>query len=191
MALAFLFSGRLGKASSAEALLAQFTRSGKPGYMAQLVEQCGPDLYYFLLKQSDAKMAEDVSQQTWLKVLEQHQRFAGGASFKTWLFTIGRHTLVDEMRRQQRWQTIEWDDHSSESADTEAWQKVALHQQQMAFDAHLAQLPFVQREALILQLEGFSLADIALITGQPQETIKSRLRYARQFLQQFCGVDHD
>ncbi len=44
-------------------------------------------------------------------------------------------------------------------------------------------LILLQREALLLQLEDFSLAQISEITGVGQETVKTRLRYARHQLQ--------
>ena len=46
------------------------------------------------------------------------------------------------------------------------------------FNALLDALPFLQKEAFILQQEGFSLREVAKITGENSETIKSRLRYA-------------
>ncbi len=185
MAFSALFASYSSHATSAEALLRGFSRTGERAYLAKLIAQCGDDLYYFLLKQSDAKMAEEVCQQSWLKVMEMHHSFQGRSSFKTWLFTIARHCLLDELRRQQRWQAIASEDELVAVDDVLA--KISQQQQQLVFEEQLKLLPFAQREALILQLEGFSLAEIAQITAQPDETIKSRLRYARQFLQQFCG----
>ena len=54
----------------------------------------------------------------------------------------------------------------------------------------LASLPVLQREAILLQLEEFSLDDIAQITRELPETIKSRLRYARERLAQLMGEDN-
>ncbi|GHG69687.1 RNA polymerase sigma factor [Alishewanella longhuensis] len=194
MALSFFLPARVGNASSAESLLAYFSRTGQRRYLEQLVAQCGDDLYYFLLKQSDEKMAEEICQQSWLKVLEKHQSFQGNSSFKTWLFTIARNCLLDEFRRQQRWQLLDLEEEVSVA--NEKWHddvmlQISQHRQQLLFEQQLKLLPFAQREALILQLEGFSLSEIAAITSQPIETVKSRLRYARQFLQQFCGADNE
>ena len=51
----------------------------------------------------------------------------------------------------------------------------------------IGQLPIDQRDALLLQQQGFSQQDIAAITGTGEETIKSRLRYARRQLRQLLG----
>lgn len=190
MALSFLLTGRLGAAPDAEALLASYSRSGSSKFLQRLIQLHGNDLYYFILKQSDAQLADDICQQSWLKVMEKHQSFQSNSSFKTWLFSIGRNCLLDELRRRQRWQVVALEDeqmHSSEDMAATLMQQ----QQQLAFEQQLKLLPFSQREALILQLEGFSLSDIATITREPAETIKSRLRYARQYLQQFAGGQHD
>lgn len=190
MALSFLLGRRLFSAPSAEMLYERYSQSGNSAYLAELMACCGDDLYYFLLKQSDIKTAEDVCQQTWLKVLEGQQRFLGKSSFKTWLFSIGRNGLVDEFRRQQRWQFEQCEEDALSVTDN-TWCNLLQQQQKLAFEQQLALLPFVQREAIILQLEGFTLSEIALITGEPIETIKSRLRYARQHLKQFYGAEHD
>lgn len=190
MALSFLLTGRIGAAPDAEALLASYSRSGSSKFLQQLIQLHGNDLYYFILKQSDAQMAEDICQQSWIKVMEKHQSFQGNSSFKTWLFSIGRNCLLDELRRRQRWQAVALEDENMLTTEDMA-AALMQQQQQLAFSQQLALLPFTQREAVILQLEGFSLSDIAAITHEPAETIKSRLRYARQYLQQFAGGQYD
>ena len=60
-----------------------------------------------------------------------------------------------------------------------------------AFDAALKQLRFVQREAITLQQESFSLTYIELITQSSLETIKTRLRYAKQNLKRLLGANNE
>ena len=89
--------------------------------------------------------------------------------------------LIDELRKQQRYSNESYDEtqhtfpqnsHDKEQGD------LAL------FNQALSELPFEQREALCLQQEGFSIAEISDITHAQHETIKSRLRYAKQKLHQ-------
>lgn len=186
MALSFLLTRYAAPALSAEALFEYYIETGKPDYLERLISLCGNDLYHYLLRQSDSVLAEDISQQCWLKIIERSSSYyQGRSSFKTWLFTVGRNCLIDELRRKQRWQYL--DPEQEESADLiPLSQQLEIQQQKLLFEQQLGMLPFLQREALMLQLEGFSLTEIASITAQPAETIKSRLRYARQFLQQFA-----
>jgi RNA polymerase sigma factor (sigma-70 family) len=187
MALSFFLSGWMASEDTAEQLFIRYRDTGNSSYLQKLVALHGNDLYHYLAQQSDRTLAEDISQQCWLKLLEQPDSYRGASQFKTWLFTVGRNCLIDELRRQQRWQAeIELDLLALEPCCEV--QQLSKVEQQLRFNQQLRLLPFLQREALMLQLEGFSLADICHITRQQEETIKSRLRYARQFLQRLAGV---
>lgn len=149
-------------------------------------------LYHFLITLSDALLAEDISQLTWLKFIERPETYqARKALFRTWIFGNGRNALIDELRRLARW---DWQplDEVTEQTDND-WQAELFFDQseslQELFDQALIKLPFAQKEALMLQLEGFSLQDIAHITGEKSETIKSRLRFARKQLKQLMEVN--
>lgn len=176
-------------------------------------------LYHFLLKQSDAELAQDISQQSWLKVLElqysqaepkeltkngspvSHHTTSDGkakpcfgqrSQFKTWLFTLARNALFDELRRRQRWSGPELsEDTMLCAAEASQFDVLEAAQRQQALQQAIAVLPLLQKEALLLQLEGFSLEDIASISGSAAETVKSRLRYARTSLSQALEHYHD
>ena len=97
-------SGRLGVALSAtqtdnstasQQWMADYQQTGDQAFLAKLFMLHADALYFFLLRQSNAELAADISQQSWLKLLEQRQQFQGGCSFKTWLFCLARHALLD------------------------------------------------------------------------------------------------
>lgn len=190
MALSFFLPRSSATEYSAEQLFSLYRDSTNPCYLEQLIALHGNDLYYFLLQQSDATLAGDISQQCWLTLLEQRGNFLGLSSFKTWLFSIGRNRLLDELRRLQRWQYQPEEEEPLAELSCPL-QHLEQREQQLEFNQQLLLLPFLQREALMLQLEGFSLAEISQITQQPLQTVKSRLRYARQVLQQLSGVNND
>ncbi|MAA95120.1 MAG: RNA polymerase subunit sigma-24 [Rheinheimera sp.] len=173
----------------------QFQQSGQLQWLDKLIMQCGDDLYHFLLRQADAQLAADICQQCWLKVLENRHSYRAESRFKTWLFTLARNALVDELRRQQRWQ-LSADKDSEVSVEALRMgqegiaEQLALLQQKERLAGALAALPTLQREAILLQLEEFSLDDIAHITRELPETIKSRLRYARERLALLMGEDN-
>ncbi len=175
-------------------------------------------LYHFLLKQSDAELAQDISQQSWLKVLElqksqlepaelaaknvdtNHHRaaddrtkpcFQQRCQFKTWLFTLARNALFDELRRRQRWSGPELSEETILDTHASQLDVLVAAERQQALQQAIAVLPFLQKEALLLQLEGFSLEEIASISGSAAETVKSRLRYARASLSQALEHYHD
>jgi len=178
-------SGRFGVAKTdSQQWMADYQQTGDQAFLAKLFLLHADALYFFLLRQSNAELAADISQQSWLKLLEQRQQFQGGCSFKTWLFCLARNALLDEFRRQQRWGLSELTELTEQTllptADINPSEQQFIEaQQRLQLDVAIGQLPALQQEALLLQLEGFSLVDIALITNSNAETVKSRLRHAR------------
>lgn len=185
-------SDRLGLTQPAEAqLVAAYQHSGEQQLLTQLFRLHADALYHFLLRQSDAELAQDLSQQCWLKFLQQRHSFQGQSSFKTWLFSIGRHLLLDEFRRQQRWG---WQELSEDFVLATAIGPAELcsqSEQHIRLSMAIAQLPLLQKEALLLQLEGFALTEVAHISQSNVETVKSRLRYARAALENWLEVQDD
>ena len=141
----------------------------------------------------NSALADELVQEVWFSVVRQAAHYEPRARFRTWLFTVAHHRMVDHWRSHKP--------HTSLDAETEDGAKLAdmlaaesgfgperrldsREQAQALLDA-LAALPTVQREAFLLQAEGgFSLNDIAQTTGVSVETAKSRLRYARAKLRE-------
>ena len=178
--------------------MASYAKSGDNRYLEQLIALYSNDLYHYLVTQSNTHLAYDVSQQTWLKVIEKRHLYQAQTTPKAWLFKLARNTLIDEYRRQQHFVELDENTHlaaqndKSESDLTSGDSHIGSSNISYdAFDAALKQLSFVQREAITLQQEGFSLADIELITQSSLETIKTRLRYAKQHLKRLLGANNE
>jgi len=129
-------------------------------------------------------IAEELAQDVWLSLIQASAGYTpGAATFRTWLYSIARNKVVDFFRRAVNLH------HSSEIineqpsdaqllsrlVDNDVEQSLLVNQ---LFEA-LDQLPQEQREAFILQQEGFTAKEIADITGASKEAVKSRLRYAK------------
>ncbi|MBF7074774.1 RNA polymerase sigma factor [Glaciecola sp. MH2013] len=168
----------------------KYAKTQNSALLARLYDNCAHDLLTFLSTLSDQDLAEEIAQRTWLKVIDKAHLYGQQGQFKSWLFTLGRRTLIDEYRKQNRF--VELDEQeivpqaaiASEQISTEATVSNAELNSDFldAYDRALSKLSFVQKEAFCLQQEGFSLAEIASITNMEQESIKSRLRYAKQSL---------
>lgn len=174
--LAFLrsFGASKEKRLCNDALFRRYRKKGDTAALSQLYNEHSNRLYYYLLLMSDPMIAADVTQKTWLKVIEAHRSYQDNGRFQAWLFTIGHRLLLDELKRNQRWLS---DAEPDDIAVVESAMPSAITRD---FHQLLTQLPFVQREAFSLQQEGFSLQEIANICVVPVETIKTRLRYARK-----------
>jgi len=180
-----------------QSLMSDYIQTDNPACLAQLIHKYGDDLYHFLLRQTDAATAADLAQHSWLKVIEHKQQFQASSSFKTWLFAIGRNLLLDEFRKQKRWvyesaeQVFEQEPEQSSLHNPGPAELLEQQQSQHQLQYLLEQLPLLQREALLLQLEGFSLIQIAEISSASIETVKSRLRYARHHLTRLTGEHYE
>jgi len=141
----------------------------------------------------NAALADDLVQDVWFSLVNQAPRYEPRARFRTWLFTLAHHRLVDHWRTHKAHASLDAETGDGAAlADTLAAdsgfgpvrQLQSREQAQALLDA-LAALPAPQREAFLLQAEGgLSLAEIAQATGVNAETAKSRLRYARERLRQ-------
>jgi RNA polymerase sigma factor (sigma-70 family) len=200
LSLKNLFTGASSVEMSNEMLIQRYAAKKESHILARLYDNCERDLYHFLLSLTDPELAQEIAQLTWLKVIEKSHLYRDEGSFKAWIFTIARRCLIDEFRKQGRFQEL-FDDNSDESALHDSDTKDSLTQKSSKltevelslqnssassltaqFNIALSALPFVQKEAFCLQQEEFSLSDIALLTNTQIETVKSRIRYAKKAL---------
>lgn len=175
----------LGSSISAEQLMLDYSETANPKLLNKLIELHGDDLNYFLYCQTDPSLAEDISQQTWLQVIEKRHLYRQQGQFKYWLFKLARNLLYDEFRRPHNSKQLCQLDDAQLPALARDEKSDGLKSEDSTQLSHLLkQLPFLQRDALSLQQEGFSLNEIAEICSTNTETVKTRLRYARDFLKQ-------
>jgi RNA polymerase sigma factor (sigma-70 family) len=138
-------------------------------------------------------LADDLVQDVWFSVVRQAPQYEARAKFRTWLFTLAHHRLVDHWRTHKTHASLDAEsEDGSALADMLAAEsgfgperRLDSREQAQALLDALAALPQVQREAFLLQAEaGMSVAEIAQTTGVSVETAKSRLRYARARLRE-------
>lgn len=184
-----LFQGKREKALGvSERLMLRYGAKGDEASLAALFDLHNHKLFYFSKMLSDSAVAEDICQRTWIKVIESRHLFKSGDNFQAWLFTIGRRTLIDEFRKNAK---LEYNNDAVEAFSLTELVKYAQSSieddvqnglEKDWFKACLQQLPYKQKEALTLQFEGFGLSEIAAICGAEKETVKTRIRYAKDSL---------
>ncbi|EHR73712.1 RNA polymerase sigma factor, sigma-70 family [Burkholderiales bacterium JOSHI_001] len=172
----------------------------------QLYQRHHQALYRFvrrLLGREAGTQADEVFQDTWLRVVQQRQRYnATQARFRTWLFTLAHHRAMDVLRRSGREVSSPGDDTDApwEPAGAAAWSQwpaAAAMQDDQVFWRRagqrlldcLEQLPPPQKTAFLLHHEeGLPLDELAQALELGYETVKSRLRYALGKLRQCMGA---
>lgn len=133
----------------------------------------------------DQALAQDVMQETFLRVYENRDRLAHAGAFRSWLFTIARNQCLNTIRKTKRQVALEGEPKPSDAmpappgpmAQLEKSEQVALVQ------ASLARLKPDYREVLILrEYQNLSYEEIAAITRSTLSAVKSRLHKARRKL---------
>jgi RNA polymerase sigma-70 factor (ECF subfamily) len=142
-------------------------------------------LFRFFLRQcGNQALAEELYQDVWVRVIDARLRYETKAKFSTWLFRIAHNILTDHYRKPVE------EALPGETEVPASWtdnpETILSGQEKLArYRAMIQALPDEQREVFLLKEEaGMSLEDIARITGENFETVKSRLRYAAGKLKQ-------
>lgn len=129
---------------------------------------------------SDASLAEDVVQDTFLGAWRNAARYVEGrGSVKTWLLAIVHHRAIDAVRRRRPTAQLPEGDAYQSSAFTlpDVWADVVAGLDAETVRGALALLSHVQREAIELAyFGGLTQHEIATRTGTPLGTVKSRIR---------------
>lgn len=171
-----------GMESEASAI-ARGLRRRDPDLLDRLIEQYQHRLLrYLVYLAGNRELAEDLFQETWIRVLERGHQYDGRHEFSTWLYAVARNLTIDYLRRKSPISLdglLEDEDHAPvEPADTRplAWEVVAQHEQAERIRAALVGIPLEYRETVVLRFqEGLALEEIATVTGAKLGTVKSRL----------------
>ncbi|NIP71624.1 MAG: RNA polymerase sigma factor, partial [Gammaproteobacteria bacterium] len=180
-------------ATATDAEVIRHIRRGGTEGMARLVDRYSPQLYRYLRHWvNDTQMAEDILQDTWLRVVERLDRYDARRPFLAWLLAIARHRAIDLLRQRARQASLLGglaEPQVNEEGDPlEPLDRVAagtpspLEQLAEADLQHrvgsvLSSLPAVYREALTLRFhEDLQLEEIARLLRVPLSTVKSRVQ---------------
>lgn len=143
-------------------------------------------LYRYVLRTVQApQVANDIFQDTWMKLVQAAPTWNASQSVAPWLYTLARNRALDHVKlfKNHVYETPEFETAIEDGADEDL--SALLHNQRLgaALIAAVESLPLAQREAFVLQADaGMSLDEIATLTHTNTETVKSRLRYARAAL---------
>jgi RNA polymerase sigma-70 factor (ECF subfamily) len=185
-------------------------RAGDARAFEVLVRRHRTPVFNFILRFTGHRArAEDVLQETWLKVVRSAPEYEAKARFTTWLYTIARNLCVDSARKESYRQaaSLEAPTTGAEGDEGrplgESLPDEGASPERGAYNARvrplleraLAGLPEEQREVFVLrEYSGIPFKEIAEVTGVSENTVKSRMRYALEGLRRRLaelGVDGD
>jgi len=164
--------------------IAQGLKKQDPELLDHLIEVYQHRLMrYLLFLTGKREVAEDLFQETWMRVLLRGAQYNGKARFDTWLFTIARNLVIDLSRKR----TMSSLDEMSEGRDDDRPFEIAMsgpspleqfeeRENCAEVGEVLLKLDANYREVLVLRFyEELSLEEIAGVTRAPLSTVKSRL----------------
>lgn len=162
--------------------LALGLQRGQRDNLAPLVQRHHSPLlgYLYRLSGGNRALAEDLVQETFLRVLQAIGQYHYPRPFKAWLYAIATNLARDHFKRAEQRRTISapgddiWENLPAGSASPE--REVSDNYELQQIVAQLRALPAHQREAVILRYsQGMPLAEIAAMLDVPVGTVKSRL----------------
>jgi RNA polymerase sigma-70 factor (ECF subfamily) len=135
-----------------------------------------------------ARGADDVQQEVWMRVYKRIGQLADPAAFRTWLYMTTRHATIDSLRRSAREAEIVASGPAQFAEEALAPDPQPEAGRAEAVRSALDALPAAQREAVILRYwNDLTYAEIALVTGCPIGTVRSRLHHAKRALGDSLG----
>lgn len=188
-----------------EALMEAY-QQGDTRAFEQLLKRHRKPVYNFLYRQvGNNALAEDLLQDTFLRVIRSAASYSRTAKFTTWLYTIARNLCVDQARRARHRRALSLDQPLAGESDDKrtlfdriADEGPAVDRQvigrrlQVQLQQAIAALSEEQREVFLMrEYLNLPFKEIAEIINCPENTVKSRMRYALEHLRRLLDDYRD
>jgi len=190
-------------ALSDEALMQRFQEGDSYAFKV-LMERHRRGVYNFVLRHvGDTSAAEDLLQDVFLRVVQGAHRYKLESKFTTWLYTIARNLCVDRARKMKFRRHRSLDQPIGSEDDSSLGDRIAddgLSTDRRAVSSELqdrlaqaiATLRDDQREVFLMrEYSNLPFKEIAEIVGVPENTVKSRMRYALEHLRRTLSEYQD
>jgi RNA polymerase sigma-70 factor (ECF subfamily) len=173
-------------------------QQGDRAAFAVLVRRHQGPLFNFAVRQVRVpQVAEDVVQETFVRVVQNAAEFKHEARFTTWVYTITRNLCIDQLRKRALRKHPSLDQARGEDGDgptlgeQTADPRASVEREATGTELKeriaraVDKLPDDQREVFLMrELSNLPFKEIAEITNVPENTVKSRMRYALERLQE-------
>ena len=166
-----------------EHTLIERLKAGDHGAIDEIVEMYKGPLFAFIVRMvNDNTTAEDIFQETWIKVIKHAGKFRGDAKFSTWLFQIALNLCRDAMRKEKRWSHVPIEDYEDSLYCEPKTDPYRIMKAQRVRKI-VAGLPVKMKEAVVLRyFHDLNEYEISEVIGCPVGTVKSRLYRAAEII---------
>lgn len=161
--------------------------TGDDAAFGPLYDALAPRLGAFLRRSTrDPALADDLLQQTFLRMHKARGSFTKGAAVVPWAYAIARRLMFDAQRTRRRKPEATFDEVYASADNPES--RAADREKLAQLDAKLAKLPEEHRTAFdLIRVEGLSLAEAAAVVGATPAAMKMRAHRAYVAL----GLNHE
>ena len=185
---------------TAEALSLEALRSGDKTEIANLVEIFLDPVYRLALRMTGSEEdAEDITQETFIKIIKSLPSFEGRSQISTWIYRIAMNeSLMNLRRRKPLNSSVEIDRETGDDQDEEIqivdWAgqpevELITSEAKQELDSAISRLPEGLRSVFILRdLQDLSIEDTSGVLGISTANVKTRLLRARLKLRQDLSV---
>ena len=183
-----------------DVVLIQFTLAGDEAAFARLVRKYQKQVHaYTLRKTGDFHIAEDITQETFLEAYQNLENLRDPLKFSAWLFGIANHLCIAWFRKNRSTSELLRENHIIKTGTDTYSRYVALENERDTVEAQrelaqklLSKLKESDRQVITLHyFEEMTSAEISNYLGVSQNTIKSRLRRAKQRLRRHDSFIQD
>ncbi|MDQ8186096.1 sigma-70 family RNA polymerase sigma factor [Pelagicoccus sp. SDUM812002] len=176
-------------------LIVQKVQEGDVDAFDELVSKYRERIYSVVYNlTSNREDASDLTQDAFIKAFQSIGRFKGKSSFFTWLYRIALNTTLTHLRKNKlrrffSFEKMSEEDHSAGfieqlKTDSDSDKNTLMNELQEKLNDAFQKLSVKHRTVITLyEIDGLSHKEIAEIVGTSVGTVRSRLHYAKQFLQ--------
>jgi RNA polymerase sigma-70 factor (ECF subfamily) len=156
-------------------------RAGDEEALSVLFARHRDDVFALCWRLAGASIADDLLQETFLRVWLYRASLTGRARFSTWLYVVARNVCMDYLSRRARDRSLNEDPPAPEKTGEPSWTPNA--ERRVVVQELLAELPLEVREALVLsRFHGLSYREIGEISGCSAGAVKVRIHRALERL---------
>lgn len=147
---------------------------------------------------SNREDSSDLTQDTFIKAFQSINRFQGHCSFFTWLYKIAVNTSLSHLRKNRLRSFFSLEKIQEDGTNAQLLEQLTdkngadrdtyLHELQQKLNEAMQKLSIPHRTVITLfEIDGLSHSEIAEVMACSEGTVRSRLHYAKQFLQGELG----